>query len=197
MTAPLIELKGLQCAVAGVTLVADMNLTVRSGELVELWGPNGSGKSTLLRCMAGLFEYDAGSVEVADDGKLTYLGHRPGLSAMLSPLENLAWFNGINEGSASDDELMAALERVGMHKSADIPCQNLSAGQVRRVALARLAVTDAALWLLDEPLTALDQTGTDIVRSLLTTHRANGGGVICATHQALDLDDTQVVVLGA
>jgi heme exporter protein A len=153
-----------------------------------LTGPNGSGKTTLLRCISRLFPDYEGQIETTS---LEYLGHRPGVALMLTPLENLRWYASLNRraGQAGpiEADLLKLLERVGLAGFEEVPAQQLSAGQQRRVALARLEIGRGRLWLLDEPFTALDSSGQDLVRSLIEEHLEAGGAVLSATHQPLGL----------
>lgn len=165
-------------------------------ELIEVRGPNGSGKTTLLRCIAGLRTEESGRVEVAADERPLYLGHKPGLSPLLSPLENLRWYLEMLGRERRREDCISALREVGLNGSQMVPCGNLSAGQQRRAALARLAVSSAPLWLLDEPFAALDESGRDIVRSLVRAHCDAGGAVLCATHEDLGLADARRLELG-
>jgi heme exporter protein A len=175
-------------------LFDNLDLEIGPGDVIELSGPNGSGKTTLLRCLAGLtFDFE-GRVERA--GAFRYVGHRGGLNLQLSPLENLKWYAAIEGANADDDGLALLLTRVGLPGYELTPCQHLSAGQQRRAALARLGLNGAALWLLDEPLTALDDAGCAFVRDLLQQHRAGGGAALCATHQSLQLDAVRRYRLG-
>ncbi len=192
MSTLLLRIEDLRCEREGRQLFAGLNLTMERGQCVALLGPNGSGKSTLLRCVAGLFpDYD-GTIEVE---ALAYLGHRPGIAAGLSPLENLRWYAGLMDGAEPQD-LPALLERVGLAGYDHVLAGRLSAGQQRRVALARLMLDAAPLWLLDEPFTALDANGMDLVRELLAAHLEGGGAALCATHQDLELAGSTVLELG-
>tara|TARA_Y100000814_G_scaffold290627_1_gene265544 strand:+ start:1395 stop:1922 length:528 start_codon:yes stop_codon:yes gene_type:complete len=173
----------------------DFSLELSSGELVEIWGPNGSGKSTLLRCIAGLFEPDSGHATIERDSLFTYLGHKQGLSGVLTPIENLRWFAGLESIQNEQTSLRSALETVGMETYSHRLCGELSAGQLRRVALARLAVSKAKVWILDEPLTSLDQEGVSMLSTLIEQHLHNEGAVICATHQSLAVSNTRIVNL--
>jgi heme exporter protein A len=194
MQESLLTARGLRCERDGRVLFEALDLDIRRGDVVELAGPNGSGKTTLLRALAGLTGDFDGSVSRA--AHLHYVGHRGGLNLQLAPLQNLTWSAAIEGIDASKDELMALLDGVGLAGYALTPCEQLSAGQQRRAALARLGLRSAALWLLDEPLTALDDAGCTLVRDLLARHRAAGGGALCATHQSLQLDGTRRHVLG-
>ena len=179
---------GLACSVAERRLFKDLDVVAEAGDLVEVRGANGAGKSTLLRGLAGLHEFQAGRVRRAVP--FEYLGHRVGLSDRLTPVENLRWLAGLRgprtEGAASarEPEIRDALARLGLQDLADEPCATLSAGQRRRAALARLAFRAPPLWLLDEPLAALDDAGAALVRQLIADHRAAGGAAVCATHQS-------------
>ena len=175
-------------------LFEDLDLDIRSGDVIELTGPNGSGKTTLLRCLAGLTgDFDG---EIAHAGPFNYVGHRGGLNLQLTPLQNLRWSAAIEGSDASTEKLSSLLDRVGLAGYELTPCQQLSAGQQRRAALARLGFGSAALWLLDEPLTALDDAGCTLVRDLLERHRETGGAALCATHQSLRIDAARRQMLG-
>jgi heme exporter protein A len=187
--APLLRIEGLGCERDGRRLFAGLDLALRGGECLELRGPNGSGKSTLLRAVAGLFPDYTGTVEAAES---LYLGHRPGINALLTAGENLRWYAALRPG---DGDVAAALERVGMAGYERVACHAMSAGQQRRIGLARLVCCRAPLWLLDEPLTALDRAGSELVRGLIEDQVAAGGAVLCATHQALGLASAAVLSL--
>jgi heme exporter protein A len=178
------------CRRGGRQLFSELSLEVRTGECVELHGPNGSGKSTLLRCIAGLYPDFDGVVEAAE---FLYAGHRLGLNLLLSAEQNLAWYAALR---GAGDAVVPALERVGMAGYERTACQQLSAGQQRRVGLARLLVCRSPLWLLDEPLTALDRPGQELAMALVTSHLDGGGGVVAATHQPLGLAQSRVLSLG-
>lgn len=193
MSEYLLTIESLACTREGRTLFRALSFTVAPGECVELTGPNGSGKSTLLRCIAGLFPDFEGGIRAAGP---EYLGHRPGVSLALSPLENLRWYASLDAGGQSPAILESILERVGLAGYDDVPCQQLSAGQQRRVALARLMLGRGRLWLLDEPFTALDTEGQALVRTLIEDHLAADGAAVCATHQPLDLSRSVGVRLG-
>ncbi len=190
MASPLLDITEVACEREGRELFAHLSLQVHPGECVELTGPNGSGKSTLLRCITGLFPDYEGSIVAA---ATLFVGHKPGVSALLTPVENLRWYQALTD---SADSAIAALARVGLGGYEDVRCQNLSAGQHRRVCLARLLVCQAPLWLLDEPFTALDDSGRSLVRELINAHCEEGGAVVCATHQPLGLADTVALRLG-
>ena len=185
MSQPLLNADGLTCVVAGRRLFSALDLAVLAGDLVEVRGPNGCGKSTLLRCLAGLYHPAVGRVERS--ASFTYLGHRAGLSADLTPIENLRWFAAVDGVRVDGATLAEAMDRVGLGAARYDRCGMLSAGQQRRAALARLLVGRAEVWLLDEPLTALDDAGCALTQGFLDEHRARGGAAVCATHRALAL----------
>ena len=174
----------LACVRGGRRLFGGFELTLDAGGCMEVRGANGSGKSTLLRIAAGLFADYSGVVEAAP---CHYLGHRNGVSGLLSPLENLRPYERLRPDSAQE-----ALGRVGLNDQLRVPCGQLSQGQQRRVGLARLLLGDKPLWLLDEPLTALDAEGRGLVRELVEGHCGGGGAVLCATHQALGCSASEV-----
>ena len=186
----LLEMTDLACERDGRLLFSGLSFNVQAGQCVELTGPNGSGKSTLLRCVAGLFPDFSGAVTSA---AFVYIGHRAGISQLLSPIENLHWYQHLQHRRG---DLLAILRRVGLAGYEYIRCQNLSAGQQRRAALARLLVADQQLWLLDEPFTALDRNGRSLVRELISNHVGQGGAVLCATHEPLELPGIKPLQLG-
>lgn len=196
VTDPLLHVVDVACEREGRQLFSGLNLTIEAGECVSLTGPNGSGKSTLLRCISGLFPDFTGAIQA---GSLSYLGHRPGVALGLSPFENLRWYaalDGALDGRGADVDLIALLTDVGLAGYEEVLCARLSAGQQRRVALARLRLDTSSLWLLDEPFTALDVEGQDLVRDLIARHRADGGSALCATHQDLGVPDATELALG-
>ena len=180
----LFEVADIVCRRDDVDLFAPVSGRVGAGQLVELTGPNGSGKTTLLRTLAGLHGQYAGSLTAPQDGAL-YQGHSLGLDELLTPLENLSWFaalGGRQEDAAGDEE---RLRRVDMLAHAMTPVQRLSQGQRRRVAIARWLASPARVWLLDEPLTALDVDGQALLNDVVAQHVRGGGAVIAATHAPL------------
>ena len=178
-------------AVRGERLVLrDVSFAVGRGGALLLLGPNGSGKSTLLRVLAGLRRPDAGGVawcgQDVREGGVAYVGHLDGVKPGLTAAENLAFAAAVGQG-----EVAGALEALGLAALADLPARMLSAGQRRRLALARLLVSGAGLWLLDEPTLGLDAASVARLGGLLAAHRAGGGAVVAATHLPLPLDCPQ------
>ena len=196
-TEPVLSIRGLACAAGRRQLFAGINATLGPGDAIEVRGANGSGKTTLLRCAAGLLPPHSGAVRRAGGGKPLYLGHKLGMSALLSPIENMRWHLALAGRAASAASCAAALAAVGLHAERHTPCGSLSAGQQRRVGLARLAMSDARLWLLDEPFSALDAAGRRLALTLIAAHRGNGGAVACASHEGPHLPNAQVLRLPA
>ena len=190
-----LEGRDLRCDRGPVTLFKEISFAVTSGEWLALRGSNGSGKTTLLRCVAGLTRPDAGEVMWAGQAvsadrarfrkALCYAGHLPGIKDDLTAEENLAGLLALRGLDADPEARRAALARVGLEKRRHLPARRLSAGQRRRIGLARLVLERAPLWALDEPLTALDDDGQRLFERLLAEHVANGGMAIIATHHPL------------
>jgi len=167
----------------------DIGFSVPSGGALLLTGPNGSGKSTLLRVLAGLLRPAAG--EVRWDGQVAYVGHQDAVKPALTAAENLRFAAAVGRG-----DVTAALDAVGLRGLAELPARMLSAGQRRRLALARLALTDAGLWLLDEPTLGLDAASLERFGSMLEAHRSRDGVVVAATHLPLPVGDAAEFRLG-
>lgn len=186
-------------------LVQGLGFDARPGAFVELTGANGAGKTTLLRALAGFVRPEAGSIALRDGsddldaesraGLLHILGHRDGLKGPLDARAHLAFWCGVL--GAGRDAIGAALERVGLAPIADLPARALSAGQGRRLALARLIAAPRPLWLLDEPAAALDASGKALVAAMVEAHRASGGIVIAAVHEPLGPEPSLSLRLGA
>jgi len=194
----------LSCFRGGRTVFAGLSFSVGGGEALVLRGPNGSGKSTLLRIMAGLLRPISGTVRwddaeagIHDDPdahhrRIHYVGHADAVKPVLTVAENIAFWAGLRSQTTDTEKAMRTL---GIAALADIPGRFLSAGQKRRVNLARILAAPADLWLLDEPATALDKDAIAALRDAVAEHRAGGGMVVASTHQDLDLDDAQVLNL--
>ncbi len=178
-------------AVRGERLVLEgVSLGVQPGGALLLLGPNGSGKSTLLRLLAGLRRPDGGTITWPDTPvPVAYLAHADGIKPGLTAAENLRF-------AAAGRPAAAALAALGLAGLADLPARMLSAGQRRRLALARLPLSPARLWLLDEPTLGLDTASLALLASLLARHRAAGGGVVAATHQEIVLPGADQYRLG-
>lgn len=183
MKGGLLVAEKLSCTAGQRQLFDGLDLVLRRGDLVEVRGPNGSGKSTLLRGLAGLRRWQSGRVERC--GSIDYLGHKSGLGAFLTPLENIRYRQRLKGRHVDVNELATAMTRLGLRAARHERCAALSAGQRRRAALAALLVGGTDIWLLDEPLTELDEAGADTVRQLIAEHRDAGGAAVCATHVPL------------
>jgi heme exporter protein A len=169
---------------------------IQPQELLHISGPNGTGKTTLLRVVSGLLRPEQGSVTwlgqsistIRTDyqAALAYASHEPALKGDLTALENLRFAVGLKR-RISADEMRAALARTGVAGCADLPARVLSAGQRRRVAMARVLAMRATVWLLDEPYTNLDAAGSELISELLQTHVAGGGLALVVAHHELNV----------
>jgi heme exporter protein A len=174
-----------------------VSLSLQPKQLLHISGPNGTGKTTLLRVVCGLLRPEHGRVSwlgksiasVRDEyqAALAYASHEPALKADLTALENLHFAVGLKR-RVTRDGLRASLERTGVADCADLPARVLSAGQRRRVAMARVLAMGASLWLLDEPFTNLDAAGTDLMSRLLQSHVEQGGAALVVAHHDLKID---------
>ena len=200
-TPPRFEAVDLECVRDDRTLFSGLCFSVTGGQALVLEGQNGSGKTSLLRILCGIRLPDAGSViwsgkDIFELGPefhehIAYLGHKDGNKLDLSPQENLRMARGL--GKARENlPLEEALDRVGLYGFEDVPTRNLSAGQQRRLAIARLLITEARLWILDEPFTSLDRQGIEIVEGLFDRHLAGGGMAAMTTHHRISFEDAQV-----
>lgn len=193
---PLLESRGLAVVRGDRCLFTNLEFALVAGELLRVEGANGSGKTSLLRAVAGLIEPEEGELRwrgepvrrqrQAYHAEMAWMGHRPGFKGDLTPLENLRFETGMR--GAAPTTVEAVLERLGLDALHRMPFRLLSAGQQRRLALARLILAGATLWLLDEPFTNLDAPGREQVRALIGEHLAGGGVAIAASHQELAID---------
>lgn len=175
-------------------LLRGVSFALNRGELLQVVGPNGVGKTSLLRCVAGLMPVESGeimwgaqSLERCRDEfhqQLAYLAHSNALKADLTALENLRYAISLRR-AVSDEEVSATLTRLQIASCGGLPARALSAGQKRRVALARILLTHAPLWILDEPITNLDAAGIALFESCMADHLAGGGMILAAAHQLL------------
>jgi heme exporter protein A len=194
--------RGVRCVRGGREVFSELGFEVSSGEALAVTGPNGSGKTSLLRLIAGLLAIAGGSVDLeGGEAELTlpeqahYLGHRDALKPALSVLENLSFWRDFLGGEAADaGESLAA---VGLNHAIHLPAAYLSAGQRRRLSIARLLVVRRPIWLLDEPTSALDAAGQSMFENLMTGHLAGGGVIIAATHTPLGLAAEELRIGGA
>jgi len=184
--------RALKCIRGGREIFSDLNFEAAGGEAVAVIGPNGAGKTSLLRLIAGLLTTAGGSITLnGGNDDLTvaeqahYLGHRDALKPALSVAENLAFWRDFLGGETTDAK--TALAAVGLDHIAQLPAAYLSAGQRRRLSIARLLVVRRPLWLLDEPTSALDASGQAMVATLMRDHLAGGGLIVAATHTPLGI----------
>lgn len=186
----------LQCIRDDRVLFSELDFHIDAGEVLQIDGANGSGKTSLLRILCGLSFPTEGEVHWQHRSihrhrteyltHIDYLGHLHGIKVELTPLENLRVAQSLSNSDPSYSR-HAALEFVGLRGFEDVPCHTLSAGQRRRVALARLRLSQASFWVMDEPFTALDKHGIEIVQGLITEHAQRGGLTALTTHQAVAL----------
>lgn len=184
----LLEADNLTLLKGSSLLLRRYHINIAAGQIIHLTGDNGSGKTTLLQALAGLLTPQGGTIR--RHAPHLYLGHRPGIKTTLTARENLRYaarlYHGMH-GAELETRLDTALAAVALHAHDDRQSRHLSAGQQRRCQLARLWLDTPPLWLLDEPLTALDATTTATLLAHLEQHRQHGGAAIITSHQPLDL----------
>lgn len=191
----MLEAQALECVRGERRLFSGLSFGLDVGELLQVRGPNGSGKTSLLRMLCGLLPPAEGDIRwrgsrIRELGEefyrdVAYLGHLPALKDELTAEENLRIASGLEGVEIDRKEAYAALKRMGLAGREMLPAKVLSAGQRRRVALARLLTCGAVLWVLDEPLTALDKSAVALVEALLAEHLARGGMAVLTTHHDL------------
>jgi len=177
-------------------LFRDIGFALDAGQLLLLEGHNGSGKTSLLRALVGMLEFETGEIRwngtpIADErdaffSSLVWLGHRVGLKGDLTLVENLRFESCLH--ASRPGALDSALGRLGLERLRELPVRSLSAGQQRRVALARMLIAEAELWIMDEPFTNLDREGRALVESLVSEHLQSGGMCVMAAHQDVGVD---------
>jgi heme exporter protein A len=194
--------RGVGCIRGGREVFAGLDFSAAAGEVLAVTGPNGAGKTSLLRQIAGLLAIPSGSIDLdGGDGELTlaeqahYLGHRDALKPALSVMENLAFWRDFLGGEATD--AADSLAAVGLDHTADLPAAVLSAGQRRRLSIARLLTVRRPIWLLDEPTSALDAAGQAMFAALMADHLARGGMIVAATHAPLGIAARELRMGGA
>ncbi|EGU49075.1 cytochrome c biogenesis protein CcmA [Vibrio ichthyoenteri ATCC 700023] len=199
----MLEVKQLTAIRDERVLFESLSFKIESGELVQIEGRNGTGKTTLLRIVTGLGDRDDGEIfwnnEAIESNRdayhqdLLFLGHQTGIKRELTAYENLRFYISIHSKKPADKEtIYNALIKVGLAGREDVPVAQLSAGQQRRVALARLWLSDHKLWILDEPLTAIDKQGVKVLEALFLKHAEQGGIVVLTTHQDMFADNPKL-----
>jgi len=199
---PVLEAEDLECIRGDRVLFRSLSFRVGAGTILLVEGPNGSGKTSLLRMACGLSQPSTGAIRWRGENlrrgadrfysELSYVGHSPGIKADLTPIENLRFDQSLAGGRA---DLCDILNRMGLGRFMDTPCRFLSAGQRRRVALARLQACPATVWILDEPFTAIDHEGVADLTRVMAEHARSGGLLLLTTHQAVDFDSCEVQTL--
>ena len=200
----LLNVKNLRCERYDRILFDNLSFSIAKGEVLQIEGQNGSGKTTLLRILCGLSAGFEGEIfwqnQAIDDVRedfyqsMLYVGHLTGVKAALTAEENLRWMMRLSP-SLNQLTIYQALEKVGLYGFEDVPCHSLSAGQQRRVGLARLYLSATPLWILDEPFTALDKKGVAEKEALIAKHVHNQGAVILTTHHNLVIPDKTVRII--
>lgn len=193
--------QGLSCVRGGRQIFSALDFAVPAGQALAVTGINGAGKSSLLRLIAGLLPAAAGTVTLeGGETDLTlpeqahYLGHRDALKPSLSVLENLDFWREFLGGQAIDG--IASLEKVGLGHATHLPAAFLSAGQRRRLSIARLIAVNRPVWLLDEPTSALDTSGQAMIAGLMDAHLRSGGIILAATHGPLGIAANELRIGG-
>ncbi len=187
----------LVCVRGDRRLFKDVNFSLKAGGIMRVTGPNGSGKTSLLRMLCGLSKPEYGeiswhgkSIRSLDGeyyGDITYLGHLGGAKDDLTALENLRVSSALAGTEISEQEAADALQDIGLGGRELLPVKVLSQGQKKRVGLARLLIGKTVLWILDEPLVALDVSAVEMIKGILEQHLAHGGMVVMTTHQEIDI----------
>ena len=198
----MLEISNLACSRGDHRLFSGLSFELHPGQIMQIQGANGSGKTSLLRTLCGFITPDEGKIawcgedvrELAEDyyAQMMYLGHLNAIKDELSALENLRISAGMSGDQLSESDAIAALRRMGLKGRERLPTKVLSQGQRRRVSLARLLVSDAKLWILDEPLAALDVGAVAMIGDLIGEHLAKQGMVIFTTHQPLVVDGIEM-----
>ncbi len=198
----MLEVKNLTAIRDERMLFESLSFEIHAGELVQIEGRNGTGKTTLLRIIAGLGECECGEIlwqrsKIQSDREsyhqdLLFLGHQTGIKRELTALENLRFYLAVHQQTVDEHAIFQALAKVGLAGREDVPVAQLSAGQQRRVALARLWLSKKPLWILDEPLTAIDKQGVSVLEALFLSHAQQGGIVILTTHQDMFADNPKL-----
>ena len=185
----MLQVSNLSVARGGMTLLRGVDFSLSAGQILVLRGANGLGKTSLLRCIAGLQDPVEGQITAPET--VAYSGHADGLKGQMTVLENLAFWASIYHGPSPD----VALDAYDLRALADRPAANLSAGQKRRLGLARMQVSGCALWVMDEPTVSLDAHNVALFRAALDRHVHSGGAAVITTHIDLEIASAQLLDL--
>jgi heme exporter protein A len=198
----MLEISNLACSRGDHRLFSGLSFSLDFGQIMQVHGANGSGKTSLLRTLCGFIVPDEGDIiwrgenirELDEEyyAEMMYLGHLNSIKDELNALENLRTSAGLSGVELDEKEALDALRRMGLRGREQLPTKVLSQGQRRRVALARMLVSDAKLWILDEPLAALDVGAVALIQQVIAEHLENDGMVIFTTHQPLEVDGIEV-----
>ncbi|WP_221074117.1 cytochrome c biogenesis heme-transporting ATPase CcmA [Agarivorans aestuarii] len=201
----MLKVNGLCCVREERVLFDDLSFTLSPGEILQVAGPNGAGKTSLLRLISGLSRPESGEILWQEEAisqqaeqyhqQCLYLGHHAGVKAELSAVENLRFYLGLAGQSMEQEQLYALLTRVGLAGLEEEAVAHLSAGQQRRVGLARLWLVARKLWILDEPFTAIDKQGVAYLEQVILSHAQAGGMVLLTTHQELNIPTSDYRIL--
>ena len=199
---PLLSVRDIVFVRDHETVLDKINFELQSGDVLQVQGANGSGKTTLLRILTTALRPTSGDILYSGQlvsqcrfnylSRILFLGHQTGVKLSLSVAQNLAWMSGQNSAA---DRFAEALKMAALADYAGVACQKLSAGQQRRVALAQLLLSEADIWYLDEPYTALDKEGVEMVNKCMDLHRKRGGAVVLSTHQKVTMDSLRTFSL--
>ena len=185
----MLHVSNLSVARGGMTLLSGVDFALNAGQILVLRGANGPGKTSLLRCIAGLQNQVEGQITAPET--VAYSGHADGLKGQMTVLENLAFWSSIYHGPSPE----VALDAYDLHALADRPAANLSAGQKRRLGLARMQVSGCALWVMDEPTVSLDADNVALFRAALDRHVQSGGAALITTHIDLAIASAKLLDL--
>jgi len=203
----MLEIQSLECVRDDRLLFSDLSFTLAESEVLQIEGANGCGKTSLLRIICGLRLAESGKVKWCGESiwanredfyaSMVYIGHLPCIKGDLTVLENVRALLDTRSLSVTDHVIEMALAKVGLESYDDVPGKALSSGQRRRILLAFVELAKAKLWVLDEPLTALDVQGVQLMESMILEHKQAGGSVIFTTHHGMQLDcEMRTVELG-
>lgn len=184
----MLQVKALSCTRDQRRLFSSLSFSVAGGQLLQIVGANGSGKSTLLRCLVGLYSGYEGEIDWSLEEAPLYLGHRSGVKDSLTVLENLRWLTSLRNLTLTDDEVQETLKLLRLQGYDDVVCGRLSEGQRKRVVLAQFLLCPNRCWVMDEPLSAIDDRGLELLTDRMGDHLEGGGAIILSSHQPVPID---------